>query len=153
MPMTRFPEVKQALFDACLKRICDEGETPQIEVFTGHPAFVGPREYESAKQMTIFNISGKALKYYDADITGINFTASFKGVSTSVYVPWDAVACVFAKEKASTLMQPFAFDIEGAEDLFGVAKKEPEIKLVHTNKDPKPSGEKRKGFKPKLVKR
>ena len=148
MPMTRFPKVKEVLYEACLDIICDKGHTPHIEVFTGHPDFIGPRDYESPQQLTVFNIGGKALATYDMNSKGISFGAKFGGVHTDVFVPWDSLARIFAKED-TTLLQNFAINVTGKEE---IVKKEPKIKLVHSNDNPQPSGEIRKPFRPVLVK-
>ena len=98
MPMTRLCKVKKALYEACLEEICNRGFTPHINVITSHPEYSGTRDYESALGFTTFNISVNAIVGYSTDSTGISFGTKFAGVHQNIFIPWQALQIVYAKE-------------------------------------------------------
>jgi stringent starvation protein B len=153
MTMTRFPYVKQALYVGCLEYLCEEGLTPYLEVSTAHPEYIGPRDTESKRGFTVFNISANALVSYLADENGLAFGAKFQGLHRDVFIPWAAIARIYAKEDVK-IIQNFVFDMVPTSDVDSVVaplEEEPKIKLVHSTDKPKPSGKARRSFRPKLV--
>lgn len=127
--MTKFPKIKRDFYCSCLEFICDKGYKPYIKVFTGHPKYLGPREFESSQQITVFNVSTQALTSYKTDKEGVFFTCKFRGVSTNVFVPWQALCGIYANEEPS-ITQDFAFQVEEEPTK---NKKRPNIKLIHSN--------------------
>lgn len=146
--LTVYPEVKEALFEACMDLLCGLGHTPYIQVLTAHNQFIGPRELESEAGMTVFNIGGTAVNHYDVSEDGLTFGAKFKGVHHDMFVPWAALVTIFAKEDFQ-LHQKFAVDVSDVITVDLPEVEEPVVTLVSSIDKPKPSGASK--FRPTLV--
>lgn len=155
--MIRFPQVQRAMYEAAYDIIINSGRTPQIMVFSAHDGYIGPVEYEDQSGVTTFKMTAHSLGYYEVTDKGIAFDTKFSGIVTELFVPWGALVGLYALEDPQAMGLSFVLAPKKGVDNSAKASvvsppvvEKPEIKLVRSNNNPKPSTGKQ--FRPTIIK-
>lgn len=105
MSMTsRRPYMIRALYEWILDNAC----TPYILVDAQLAGVNVPRQHVNKNGQIILNIAPTALKDLLIGDEAISFSARFGGVPFSIYIPCDAVLCIYARENG----QGMVFEVE-----------------------------------------
>lgn len=88
---------KPYLFRATVEWIEDNGLTPHIVVDANMPGVIVPTEHVKDGEI-VLNVSSNSVKLYASNNDEFNFSASFSGRYTDVFLPMLSIKAIFAKE-------------------------------------------------------
>lgn len=88
---------KPYLFRATVEWIEDNGLTPHIVVDANVPGVIVPIEHVKEGEI-VLNVSSSSVKLYASNNDEFNFSASFSGRYTDIYLPMSSIKAIFAKE-------------------------------------------------------
>lgn len=95
------------LIKALYEWIVDNRCTPYLLVSADYPRVQVPAGYAADGQV-VLNVSPSAVREWHVDKDAISFEARFGGVSHSLYVPFEAVMAIYARENG----QGMVFELE-----------------------------------------
>ena len=90
--------IRKNLINEQISTLCELGESPRIAVVTAHADYIGPTHLDNEGGFTMFNISASAVQNYLADDDGISFNATFSGKQNYMFVPYNSIILVAAKD-------------------------------------------------------
>lgn len=128
---------KPYLVSAVYEWIVDNDCTPHVLVKADYAGCIVPQEFVQDGQI-VLNVAMMAVKSFVMDKEALSFSARFKGVEQSVYVPIGAVLGIFARENGQGMM--FEADPEPVK---------PEVK-AETEVNPEPETPPKSNVKPFL---
>jgi stringent starvation protein B len=94
---------KPYLVSAVYEWIVDNDCTPHVLVKADYTGCDVPQEFAKDGQI-VLNVAMMAVKSFVMDKEALSFSARFKGVEQSVYVPMGAVLGIFARENGQGMM-------------------------------------------------
>ena len=120
--------------------ICDNNLTPHLLVDATQPNSLLPEQYIQDGQI-VLNIAPHAVHQFNVSNETITFSARFGGVSRDIYVPFNAVIGIYARENGQGLFfDPNEYsDIQTSENPLETsvtsedtkqAKKKPSLRLL-----------------------
>ncbi len=128
------PYLTRAIWEWC----GDNGLTPLLQIqVTGTQARV-PTEFVKEGQI-VLNISASATRNLILGNLDVQFNARFGGVSRDIYVPWNAVLGIYARETGEgMLFPPEGEDVQTSEpELLPESSSVPEAPKSGKQKKPK----------------
>jgi len=98
------PYLVRALYEWIIDNQC----TPYILVNSMSPDVLVPQDFVNEGGQVVLNISPSAVINFSMDAQTISFGARFGGIPTDIFVPYEAVMGIYAKEN----QQGMIFEIE-----------------------------------------